>query len=80
MIHAHQCGTQRLKTLGQAIGLFYIESKAVPNDIQTMAQARWEAKKAKDYQTADTLRNQIESKGYVVEDTPDGFRVRLEAD
>ena len=76
LIHAHQCGTQLLRALGQAIGLFYIESKAIPSDIEAMAQARWEAKKAKDYQTADTLRNQIESKGYVVEDVADGFRVR----
>ena len=42
-----------------------------------MAQARWDAKKAKDFQTADALRSDIESAGFLVEDTPEGFRVRM---
>ena len=79
LIHEHQCGTHILQELGSAIGLFYSEKIDIPADITAMAQARWDAKKAKDYETADSLRNQIESKGYVVEDTADGFRVRLEA-
>ena len=32
--------------------------------------------KRKNFQTADDLRSQIETAGFVVEDTPDGYRVR----
>ena len=75
-IHAHQCGTHILRELGQAIGLFYIEGNSVPSNIETMAQARWDAKKVKDFALADQLRDQIQTQGFLVEDTPDGFRVR----
>ena len=35
---------------------------------------RTEAKKAKDYQTADAIRNRLQQAGYVLEDTPQGVR------
>ncbi len=76
LIHEHQCGTALLLELGQAIGLFNHEKKAIPDQIQTLAQARWDAKKARDFKTADSLRAEIESSGYLVEDSADGFRVR----
>jgi len=78
MIHNHQCGTKLLKELGGSIGLFYKDKSDIPQDIQSMAQARWDAKKSKDFQTADALRSEIEAAGYLVEDTPEGFRVRVQ--
>lgn len=78
MIHSHQCGTKLLKELGGAIGLFYKDKSDIPHNIQSMAQARWDAKKAKDFQTADSLRSDIEAAGFLVEDTQDGFRVRVQ--
>ena len=77
LIHAHQCGTEVLSELGRAIGLFYIDTNTIPAEIEALAQSRWEAKKARDFALADQLRNEIQSKGFLVEDTPDGFRVRL---
>ena len=77
LIHAHQCGTQVLNELGHAIGLFYIDANTIPSEIESLAQSRWEAKKARDFARADQLRNEIQAKGFLVEDTADGFRVRL---
>ncbi len=76
LIHEHQCGTNMLLELGQSIGLFYKQSSTIPAHIESMAKDRWEAKKAKDFQTADQLRIEIESAGFIVEDKPDGYRVR----
>ena len=76
MIHRHQCGTHVLKELGTSIGLFYSKKIAIPDAIQTKAQARWNAKKAKDFKTADALRADIENSGFLIEDTATGFRVR----
>lgn len=76
LIHEYQCGTALLHELGAAIGLFYKNNSEIPQDIQSMAEARWTAKKAKNFQAADELRSQIEMAGYVVEDKPDGYRVR----
>ena len=76
LIHAHQCGTQVLSELGRAIGLFYIDTNALPAEIEALAQSRWDAKKARDFALADQLRDQIQTQGFLVEDTPGGFRVR----
>ncbi len=76
LIHKHNCGTAILNELGQAIGLFHSQSTDIPETIQVLAQQRWDAKKSRDYQRADQLRDEIQNAGYILEDTPDGFRVR----
>ena len=40
----------------------------VPADIQALAQQRWDAKQAKDWATADTLRKQLEAAGWLIKD------------
>ena len=40
-----------------------------------MAQKRVEAKKSRDFATADALRNQIDAAGWTVMDTQDGFKL-----
>jgi cysteinyl-tRNA synthetase len=47
----------------------------VPHDIQALAQQRWDAKQAKDWATADTLRKQLEATGWVIKDSKEGFTV-----
>ena len=78
LIHKHNCGTEILKELGQAIGLFLSNTQSdIPDNIQQLAQQRWDAKKAKNYELADQLRHQIQESGYVLDDTAEGFRVRV---
>jgi cysteinyl-tRNA synthetase len=47
----------------------------VPADIQALAQQRWDAKQAKDWATADTLRKQLEAAGWLIKDSKEGFTV-----
>lgn len=51
-------------------------TETVPAEIQTMVDERQKARKDKDFQKADDLRDRIAEAGYVVEDTPEGVRVR----
>lgn len=51
------------------------ETVQVPADIQALAQSRREAKLAKDYATADTLRQQLHAAGRDMLDGKDGFEV-----
>ena len=51
-------------------------SDDVPAEIQAKADARQAARKAKDFATADALRKELDSLGWVVEDTPKGPRVK----
>ena len=47
----------------------------VPAEIMELVERRVAAKKAKDFALADSLRNEITEKGYIVEDTPQGPKV-----
>ncbi len=49
--------------------------EAIPQDILELAKQRDEAKKAKDFATADALRAQIEEAGYSVVDLANGYLV-----
>ncbi|NIM19241.1 MAG: cysteine--tRNA ligase [Candidatus Latescibacteria bacterium] len=62
------------------LGLFKMglpgKLEAIPPEITALVDKRQEARKAKDFATADALREEIERAGYVIEDRPDGARVR----
>uniref|UniRef100_UPI003AB50954 cysteine--tRNA ligase n=1 Tax=Allofournierella sp. TaxID=1940256 RepID=UPI003AB50954 len=58
------------------LGLLYNRQKDEgPAEVTELVQKRAEAKKAKDWATADALRARITELGYVVEDTPQGPKV-----
>jgi cysteinyl-tRNA synthetase len=60
-----------------AVGLvLHAESAAIPDDLLALAAERDEARAAKDFGRSDALRDQLQAAGYVVEDTPDGTRLR----
>jgi cysteinyl-tRNA synthetase len=48
----------------------------IPSDILYIAQEREDARKSKDWAKSDELRDSLKEKGYIVEDTKDGFRVK----
>ncbi len=53
-----------------------IEVEAIPEEIIALAQEREAARKAKDFAKSDELRKQLASKGYSVEDTAAGPKIR----
>lgn len=58
------------------LGLLYNrKTDEIPAEVMDLVNQRAEAKKAKDWPTADTLRAKITEMGYVVEDTPQGPKV-----
>lgn len=48
---------------------------AIPDAITALAEQRLAAKKQRDWQTADALRNQITAAGYQINDTADGYTI-----
>ncbi len=48
----------------------------VPAEIMELAEARFQARKSKDFAKSDVIRNQLKSLGWVVEDAPGCFRVK----
>jgi cysteinyl-tRNA synthetase len=48
----------------------------IPKEIIELAEKRIEARKQKDWELSDKLRDEIKEKGYVVDDTKDGYRLK----
>lgn len=51
------------------------ESETAPDEIQKLATERMAAKKERDFARADELRAKIDSAGWMVTDTPGGFKL-----
>jgi cysteinyl-tRNA synthetase len=48
----------------------------VPTEITSLLEARQAARKAKDFKRSDAIRDELKAKGWVIEDTPKGARVK----
>ncbi|MGI6316589.1 MAG: cysteine--tRNA ligase [Christensenellales bacterium] len=67
-----------LEELSGVIGMLtrvFVEK--LPHEIQVLADARAAARKARNWNESDRLRDEILAKGYSVEDTKDGQKIRL---
>ncbi|MEJ2039889.1 MAG: cysteine--tRNA ligase, partial [Desulfosarcinaceae bacterium] len=49
--------------------------QALPDEVQQLVSARQEARKSKQWELSDQLRDQIQALGYQVQDTPQGMKV-----
>lgn len=60
------------------LGVEFIPKKKieVPSEIMQLVEEREKARKAKDWKKADEFRKQIEKKGYSVDDTPEGPKIK----
>jgi cysteinyl-tRNA synthetase len=48
----------------------------IPAEILALAEARTAAKKAKDFKRADAIRDELKAKGWVIEDTAKGPKLK----
>ena len=71
-----------IKKMYGILGLFgsdpkqYIEQKEdIPQEILQLAESRWQAKRSRDWATADKLRDQLLDLGYVILDQRDGYTI-----
>lgn len=63
------------KVLGLDLATWEPAIDAIPDEIKALATARENAREAKNWAEADSIRDQISDAGYVVEDTADGSRL-----
>jgi cysteinyl-tRNA synthetase len=50
-------------------------AESIPAEVAALAEQRWQAKKDKNWAEADKLRVQIDSLGYAVKDSKEGYTV-----
>ncbi len=65
-----------LLSLTDILGLLMKKEDGLPADVQRLVDDRAAARKAKDWKKSDVLRDEIKALGYILEDTPQGQKVR----
>jgi len=66
-----------LKEIDQVLGFIFVEEKQdIPKQVQDALEKRMEARKNKNFALADELRDFIFDHGYVIEDLPEGARLK----
>jgi len=58
------------------LGVGSASELAIPADISALLESRQAAREAKDFKRADAIRDELKSKGWVIEDTPKGPRLK----
>jgi len=74
-------GLKKVEETIQELGEFFqvipeLRDEKVPEEVLILVRRREEARKRKEWARADTMRQEIKSLGYIVEDTPDGPRTK----
>jgi len=62
--------------LGLGLAEFKPEKVEVPDEVRSLIQKREQFRKSGDFSEADKIRVQIEEKGFTVEDTPTGTKIK----
>ncbi|MGH8064319.1 MAG: cysteine--tRNA ligase [Candidatus Entotheonellia bacterium] len=65
-----------MRRFDRVLGLLGEAETAVDTEVERLAQEREQARKRRDFATADRLRAQITALGYIIEDTPRGPRLK----
>jgi cysteinyl-tRNA synthetase len=51
------------------------EEAEIPEEIATLAEARWQAKLAKDWPAADVARKELDAAGWIIKDSKDSYQI-----
>lgn len=62
--------------LTDVLGILYEKEEEIPSEILELVEKRKEARKNKDFALADSIRDEIAAKGYIVEETRQGVNVK----
>ena len=62
--------------IDSVLGIGAKSGAEVPAEILALAEARTAAKQAKDFKRADAIRGELKAKGWVIEDTPKGPKLK----
>jgi cysteinyl-tRNA synthetase len=54
------------------------KEEVLPKEAEELIRKREEARKSKDWETADKIREQLKAMGVLIEDTPEGVQWRFE--
>ena len=62
--------------IDSVLGVGVKMEREIPSEILALAEARTAAKKEKDFKKSDAIRDELKAKGWVIEDTPKGIKLK----
>ena len=65
-----------LKKVNEVIAVLDFKKQEIPEEIKKIAEERQRAREAKDWDKSDELRDKIKEKGYLIEDTKEGWIIK----
>ena len=65
---------EAIEAFDAVLGIIETTKGTLDEDIQSLVDEREEARKKKEFKTADMIRDELKSKGIILEDTPKGIR------
>jgi cysteinyl-tRNA synthetase len=65
-----------LKELNKILDVLKEEDVRIPKEIIKLAEEREKARKQKDWKKSDKIRNEINKKGFLIEDTEEGYKIK----
>lgn len=66
-----------IKSFNEVLGLLFTEETAqIPSEISLLAKKRWELKNQGKFLEADQIRKEVESKGFIINDNPEGYKIK----
>ena len=65
-----------MRRFDTVLGLLAEDETILDQQVEALLEERQQARQARDFARADVLRKQIQERGYVIEDTPQGPRLK----
>ncbi len=62
--------------IDSVLGISAKTETEIPDEISALAEARTAAKKIRDFKKSDAIRDELKAKGWVIEDTPKGIKLK----
>jgi cysteinyl-tRNA synthetase len=62
--------------IDSVLGIGAANEVEVPAELNALLEARQAARKSKDFKRADAIRDELKAKGWVIEDTPKGPKLK----
>ena len=67
---------QAMEKIDSVLGILSSQEVEIPKEIELLSIEREKARKDKDFQKADRIRDELKEKGFVIDDTPRGPRIK----
>ena len=65
-----------LQKMDSVLGVCSLNEEVIPQEIHDLVAARQKARKDKEWKRSDEIRAELQQKGYTVEDSPSGHRIK----